>query len=215
MAALLKRLQLGLERLYRIDTRLEIRDFILDAEARRHFAPRRRPREQLLLSEARGELEVGLFVDPAALDNLSRHDPVERLHDGNFGDFLLAIEGVSHFVYLVWRASADRPVSALELELQAEIDKYVTCLLTVVDSDAARATTRLRRRLFEEFTFHDDLNSCERQRYLAANENARRYSASLERRYVDRQRIAEMLGELRHFYRMSLAAKLEFIARAA
>ncbi|MEM9493575.1 MAG: hypothetical protein AAGC55_30785, partial [Myxococcota bacterium] len=66
--------------------------------------------------------------------------------------------------------------------------------------------------LFEQFEFHDDLEPHERDRYRAANHNARRYSASLDRRYVRGQRIADMLGELRRFYRMSLRGKLDFIA---
>ncbi len=36
-----------------------------------------------------------------------------------------ALEGVSHFVYLAWNAGHDKPVSLLELEMQAEVDKYV------------------------------------------------------------------------------------------
>lgn len=211
MVAFLARLQRGLERMYRIDTALEIGDFVLDAAARARVAPARMPREQLLLAEVNGELELGLFVDQAALDNLARHDPTERLHDGNLDDFLLAIEGVSHFVYVAWRARSGQSVSVLELELQAEVDKYVTCLLT---TDSGQSDL-LRRRLFEQVSFHEDLDDEERERYQAANSNAHRYSASLERRYVHGRRIAEMLRELRRFYRMSLRAKLDLIASAA
>lgn len=199
--------------MYRIDTELEIRDFVIDDATRERVAPDRRPREQLLLSECDGAMDIALFVDQAALDNLSRHDPTRQLHDGNLGDFLLAIEGVSHFVYVVWRARAGQPVSALELELQAEVDKYVTCLLT--SGGLSRYSHVLRRRLFEQFRFEDDLGEDEQERYRAANSNAHRYAASLERRYVRSQRIGDMLGELRRFYRMSLRAKLEFIAEAA
>ena len=39
--------------------------------------------------------------------------------------FCLALEGVSHFLYLIWNASFDRSVTLLEMELQAEIDKFV------------------------------------------------------------------------------------------
>ena len=209
----LERLQRGLERMYRIDTRVAVGDFMIDSAARQRIGVARRPREQLLLAEIDGALEVGLFVDELALDNLVRNDPSHRLDDHNLGDFLLAVEGVSHFVYTVWRASADRSVSALELELQAEVDKYITCLLVAgaepADSD------RLRRRLFQQFCFDDDLDESERARYRTANENARQYSESLQRRYVSRRRIGDMLGELRRFYRMSLGAKLAFIASAS
>lgn len=213
MVAFLERLQRGLEHMYRIDTELAIRDFVIDAATRQHIGPSRMPREQLLLSESDEGLDVGLFVDQAALDNLSRCDPTRGIHDGNLGDFLLAIEGVSHFVYVVWRARAGQPVSALELELQAEVDKYVTCLLT--SGGRTSHSHVLRRRLFEQFSFEGDLDEEERIRYHAANAQAHRYSASLERRYVKGQRISDMLHELRRFYRMSLRAKLEFIASAA
>jgi hypothetical protein len=211
---ILERLQRGLERLYRIDTRLAIHDFVIDDEARRSLGVARTPREQLLLSQSDGELELGVFVDAAVLDNLGRHDPGQALHEANFGDFLLALEGVSHFVYVAFCAHGQRQVSALELELQAEIDKYVTCLIMLGVAEPVRSGV-LRRRLYQQFSFEDDLDQDERDRYRAANANAHRYSASLERRYLRGNRIVDMLRELRRFYRMSLPAKLDFIAGAA
>jgi hypothetical protein len=209
----LARLQRGLEHLYRIDSRLAVGDFVVDAAARDRLGLARAPREQLLIQEADGELAIGLFVDDAVLANLVRHDPMEALDERNLAAFLLAVEGVSHFVYTVFCAQADRSVSALELELQAEVDKYITCLLVV---DGARdQSAQLRRRLFEDFSLEPDLDDDERDRYRAANDNASRYSASLERRFVDARRTPDMLGELRRFYRMSLPAKLDFIQQAA
>jgi hypothetical protein len=206
----LARLQKGLERMYRIDTEVSVDDFVIDDRARRQLGVARAPREQLLVTEEAGEVSLGLFVDERALSNLAENDPADRLDDTNLGDFLLAVEGVSHFVYLTWRARHDHRVSALELELQAEVDKYVTCLLCGrIDRSA-----ELRRRLFEEFSFEPDIDDEERARYLTANSNAQRYSASLERRYVTAGRIAEMLGELRRFYRLPLDGKLDHIRAA-
>ena len=209
----LERLQHGLERLYRIDTRLAIHDFVIDDQARRSLGVQRAPREQLLVSQSEDDLELAVFVDDSVIANLSRHDPGEALHEANFGDFLLALEGVSHFVYVAWCAHGQRQVSALELELQAEIDKYATCLL-MLGAEPERSDV-LRHRLYREFSFEDDLDADERARYRAANANAHRYSASLERRYIHGGRIVDMLRELRRFYRMSLPAKLDFIASAA
>ncbi len=200
--------------MYRIDTRLEIGDFIVDARTREQLGLQRNAREQLLLSEdaRNGEVSMGLFIEDGVLDNLHIHDPGHRLHSANFGDFLLVVEGVSHFVYAAWRARSQRSVSALELEVQAEIDKYITCLLML--ETTLQCSHLLRRRLFEQFSFEDDLDAHELLRYQTANTNGHRYSASLERRYVRRRRIADMLGELRRFYRMSLTAKLDFISTA-
>jgi hypothetical protein len=157
-------------------------------------------------------MSVALFVDPSALANLAANDPARRLGDHNLGDFLLAIEGVSHFVYALGCARVDRPVSQLELELQAEVDKYVTCLLVTAPERDVSAV--LRRRLFGDCELLPDLDRDERDRYRAANDNADRYAAYLEDAFVARRRIPEMLAELRRFYRAGLAAKLAAIALA-
>jgi hypothetical protein len=209
----LARVQRGLETLYRVDTGLAVEDFVIDEPTRDGLVPQRRPKEQLLAIEDDGEMALALFVAPSVLENLSRHDPGRRLGDHNLGDFLLAIEGVSHFIYAIHCARADRPVTQLELELQAEVDKYVTCLLTTQPETSQ--SEALRHRLFGEAEYEPDLDHEERDRYRAANDNAHRYAAWLEETFVAPRRIPEMLGELRKFYRQGLAAKLATIARAA
>ena len=209
MSGILRRLQLGLEALYRVETRLEVEAFMIDEEQRRRAGVARAPREQLLVRHEDGQLEVGLFVDRAALENLERNDPARRLDDANFGDFCLAVEGVSHFVYLVLAAGGHRQVSALELELQAEVDKFVCCLLVQGKDDD------LRRRLYGDVRFCDDLDADERDRYRTANGEAERYAQVLERRFVREDHLVGMLAELRLFYRMGLDAKLARISRAA
>ena len=111
------------------------------------------------------------------------------------------------------RARSRRRVSALELELQAEVDKYVTCLLLLL-SRGARAGA-LRTRLFDAFELAPGLDAEERDRYLVANANARTYATRLEQRYVERGAVVEMLAELRWFYRLGVTEKLEHIGRAA
>ena len=196
--SVLARLQLGLEALYRVETRLPIDAFVVGAEARDAAlgGAGRTPREQLVVRQA----------DQEALANLERHDPGARLDERNFGDFCLAVEGVSHFIYLALCAAGDRPVSQLELELQAEVDKYACCLLL------AGRDPELRRRLYRDVHFAEDLAPEERDRYQAANAEADRYAAALERRYVHHDRTDALLAELRRFYRLALPEKLGRIA---
>jgi hypothetical protein len=200
-------LQLGLEALYRVRTDLQVDAFVIDDEQRRSAGVARAPREQLLVREEDGELGMGLFVDRAALANLERNDPARRLDDANFGDFCLALEGVSHFVYLALCAAGHRRVSALELELQAEVDKFVCCVLL------QGPNPDLRRRLFHDVRFAEDLDADERDRYRTANAEAARYAAGLDRRFVHQARVPEMLDELRRFYRLSLDDKRGLIQR--
>src|SRR5260370_32785990 len=128
MPALLRALQGGLEALYRIETELDVRDFLLDEAGRGALELGRLAREQLVIKQGEQHLELALFVAEEVLANLERRDPRRQLDNDNFADFLLAVEGVSHFVYVAHRARVDRPVSAAELELQAEVDKYMVAL---------------------------------------------------------------------------------------
>jgi hypothetical protein len=211
-ASVLSRLQRGLEVLYRVETNLQVDAFVIDEEQRKDAGMERAPREQLLMREENGELGLALFVDKAALANLERNDPNRRLDDTNFADFCLALEGVSHFVYLALCAAGHRRVSVLELELQAEVDKFVCCVL--LQGGAASGGT-LRRRLYEDFHFADDLDGDERDRYRTANAEAARYADGLERRFVREARLPDMLDELRRFYRMGLEDKRGLIRRHA
>ena len=215
MSSVLTRLQGGLEALYRVQTHLAVEQFLVDERERGAVHPARSPREQLLLRQAGDdELAMGLFVDGKAIANLERDDPSVRLHDGNFDDFCLAIEGVSHFVYLALCAAEDRRVSALELELQAEVDKFACCALLAANAGGPGGRG-LRQRLYDDVTFASDLDRDEHDRYRAANAEARRYTFALDERYVAVDRVSDMVTELRWFYRQGLDSKLGHIARRA
>jgi len=206
-------MQAGLEALYRIRTEVDIEAFVIDEAARSELASGRAAREQLLVAGGPGDLELGLFICRRALANLRTNDPGQRLGEHNWQDFLLVLEGVSHFVCVVFRAQLGRPVSALELELQAEIDKYVTCILMGWHRGAGSG--ELRERLFRGFRFHDDLPPDELARYREANTRAAAYAESLEDRFVRQRRAGEMLEELRRFYRLGYREKCDVIAQAA
>jgi hypothetical protein len=210
----LRALQGGLESMYRIETDLDVCDFLVDGAARAALQTERAPKEQLLIQQEPGGLQLGLFVDERTLANLEERDPRRRLDERNLQDFLYAVEGVSHFVYLVHRARVERPVSAVELELQAEVDKYLVALL-VWWSQAGEPPEDLRKRLFARITFHGDLSADERERYELANSAADEYASSLEQRFVKPRALENLLTEVRKFYRKGLAEKLEHISALA
>jgi hypothetical protein len=205
----LRALQGGLEAMYRVETELDVCDFLVGNDLG-GWPVERASREQLLVKQSEGEMQLGLFVDEKTLQNLTLNDPGRRLDEQNLEDFLLAVEGVSHFVYLAHRALQERPVSAVELELQAEVDKYLVALL-VSWGQRGEPPADLRERLFRRITFAGDLSREERERYELANSAASHYAASLEGRFLRVRAVEEMLAEARRFYRKGLAQKLEHI----
>jgi hypothetical protein len=212
--SVLRALQGGLESMYRVETDLDVCDFLVGGDERDQLRAARAPREQLFIKQHDGDLQLALFVDERTLENLELRDPRRRLDDANLNDFLLAIEGVSHFVYMVHRAKVERPVSAVELELQAEVDKYLVSLL-VSWNQTGEPPADLRDRLFSRVTYAGDLSREERERYQLANSAANEYTASLEQRFVTTRSVDDMLGEARRFYRKGLAEKLEHITQLA
>jgi hypothetical protein len=166
--------------------------------------------EQLLVAEDGEGVEISLYVDRAVLERLVERCPLRSLSDENLADYCTALEGVSHFHYLVWSAGRERCVSLLELELQAEVDKYASALRLMLDQRDGRFPADLFERLFERASFLPQLAPVERTRYAEAHRFAARFCRRLEERFLRRRqaRPEAMLRELRAFYRMSRHAKL-------
>jgi hypothetical protein len=123
------------------------------------------------------------------------------------------IEGVSHFVYVADRARKQLPATQLELELQAEIDKYVLLALSDERFDAGAARV-LHTRLFEGVRFCQPEGTEAGDRYRFANDLAARLVRRLELAYAEKGRFSDLRDSLARFYRMGQADKILF-ARAA
>jgi hypothetical protein len=101
-------------------------------------------------------------------------------------------------------------VTQLELELQAEIDKYIfTSLLFLQQYNDD--VINVHELLFERVSFHPDLSAVENKRYLTANRYAAKYCNSLKPGLRTEGATPSLLNELRRFYRLSLNDKLRRI----
>jgi hypothetical protein len=169
--------------------------------------------EQVVVVDDGEEAAVGLFLDPALLARLAAANPVEALHSGNVADYWTALEGVSHFICLAWNAGHDRGVSLLELELQAEIDKYVTSWWLLREQDPERYPAELHRLLFERARVDARLAGERVDMYREANQYAARFCRRLERSLIAEgaRQQRETLCQLRRFYRLSRERKMNHI----
>jgi hypothetical protein len=169
----------------------------------------------VLVAEDGDTLWVSLYLEPALLERLALSNPFEALHAGNIADTWTALEGVSHFVYLVWNASHDRPVTMLELELQAEIDKYVGSLWLLREQNPERFPFELHPLLFERARVDTVLAGERAALYRRANAYAARYCRRLANALRPASSAADAIAELRRFYRLSREPKLRHIERTA
>jgi hypothetical protein len=220
---ILKQLQDFIGDIYDVSVSHDVYDFLVTDRQRLPTAARTDgpTDEELIVMQPEegttGELAMSLYLDPALLERLDRADPMERLHDGNVADYWTALEGVSHFVYLAWNAGHDKPVSLLELEMQAEVDKYVGSYWLMRRQFPDRFPAELLRLLFERTRIDSRLAAGREDMYREASRYAERFCRRLERslRGARGHSQAEVLTELRRFYRLTNARKVAHIRRTA
>jgi len=209
----LRGLQSLLGRLYDVELGYDVYDFLVTdrrALAAADDSARYRPEEELLLAETADGAGVSLYIDPQLLKRLECADPLGALTEDNLADYCTALEGVSHFVYAMWRLGRDAPVSLLELETQAEVDKYAATVFLIADQQGGTFPSQVHPRLFDRVRFDERLEPEQYDRYRTAHRCAAQYCRRLERRFVQRgqARIEALLRELRKFYRLGSTAKL-------
>jgi hypothetical protein len=193
--------------------------FLVEREGARAAGAEPRAPEELLVVESEEGIDVGLFLDDDVLSAASaaaahRGRPRLLARPGREG-IASAAEGVSHFVYLVTRAEAGQRVSLLELEVQAEVDKFALFLLRAWRGGrrrSARFSAGLRHRLFEAVHFLAHLDEAELVRYRTANRLAAGYARWLELRFVSCGDRDGLLRELRATYRLGTADKPGYLA---
>jgi hypothetical protein len=221
---LLSRLQELIGGIYDVRIAHDVYDFLVTDRRRLPQAARHGTTdEELIVAQplAGGdELVMSLYLDPGLLERLARQDPLRCLHTGNVADYWTALEGVSHFLYLAWNADHDRPVSLLELEMQAEVDKYVVSYWLLRRQWPQRFPAELRRVLFERTRLDPRLSAARARMYREASRYAEKFCRRLERTLARGQGGAahaggehEVLAELRRFYRLTHARKRAHIER--
>lgn len=201
----LNAVQADLQRLYDLETDLRVEQFLI-CDPRLASAlggsPDKTP-EQLLFRSVEDSLDVSLYLAAELVDALRSPD------EGNLHLRLLALEGVSHFLYLVWRAERGQALTRLELELQAEVDKF----LHAGRAPGERDLRQLHDRHFEQVSYRDAPGTPDRSLYEEANRLAARYCGGLMGRYDGRLDHPALHGELRRFYRLPPGAKAAHIGQ--
>ena len=197
--AIARTVQTALERLYQIDDGPPVDPFLTAADDGE--------REALFLRQSDdGELEIALRVPTL------RDEPIGGLE---IDSLCQIIEGVSHFVMIAERSRADRETTHLELEIQAEVDKYVVLATAIARPHGALDVQRnhqLRAQLYEDVAFeHSDATEIGR-RYRLANATAARFVRRIEREFSATKRIDVMRKNLRRFFAGNQEEKLRLAA---
>ncbi len=215
MHRLLPAIQNNLAALYETPIAHCVSDFLItDARVAAALEPQHAPRsntERVLLRQSADSLDISLYIDNEILNSLASSDPYARLNAENLNDFLIALEGVSHFNYIVWNAVHGRQITQLELELQAEVDKFITAMMLIDEQGGNADVEGFHGALFDAVIFADSASSISGQRYREANHFAGKYCKRLTRRFPAQHREPSFMNEIRRFYRLPQNQKIRLI----
>ncbi|MSR13353.1 MAG: hypothetical protein EXR86_02095 [Gammaproteobacteria bacterium] len=212
---LLAQIQHDLAALYEAPLPYDIYDFVITdarlAEALTPATDSANNLERLLIQPTLEDPRLSLYIDSEVLARLQADNPTISLHTGNLAEYLIALEGVSHLHYVIWNVERENTVSLLELEIQAEVDKYVACAKLFSEQNAGSIPSGLHQTLFDTVGYDMTLGEEAQSRYQEANYFAAKYCSALRRRFPGHHGHPSFLRELRAFYRLTQNEKIQRI----
>jgi hypothetical protein len=208
LSAVLLDVQRRLESLYALDPEPPVSDFLVDEDAPEANPPGSRT----LVAQQGDELRVGVVLDGGVREGVARADPRVRLDQRNLAALCTLTEEVSHFLYVLFCARCGRSITQLELELQGEVDKYLTAVSLLSVQNEGAVSRRLRDLLFRGYRLRQELRGDEAERYRAASRLAWTYCGYLESEFLRCARLLDLRREARRFYRLGQQDKLLRIA---
>ena len=209
-------IQTQLQDLYDLQLPYRVTDFLVtDAALARHLGGSSdQVEETLFIRQSEDALDLSLFVDDAVLQRLAERDSSPaRWSAAGLNDWWQALEGVSHFLCVVWRAERDRSTTALEMELQAESDKFILTACALGEQHGSPSLASLKHLLFRRTRLRDGLPPALERRYRRASHLAESYCQQLHRRHCVWPPDTALLNEIRRFYRFDGQAKEHHIRR--
>ena len=164
----------------------------------------------LVRDDAEGGLAVCLYYPDHLIASLERNDPTRRLDDDNVDAFATLVEELDHLLVIAERYRSRGITSLMDLELHANVSKYLVMKLFLTRMRGARRLSEaqaawIRWHLFDKGEFADPDPEV-RSRYQDAARMAARYV-----RVLDGLPPAEILPELRRFHRLTPQAKVAHI----
>jgi len=209
---ILSKIQRALSELYQLGSDYSVEDFYLKSPiaSADQILGHREGHEALYIQNNPDALNIGLYIDPAVIGRLEESRPFELIRETDLADFCVAVEGVSHFLYLVERAGDEKEITQLEMELQAEVDKYLLlALLHRLQTGAP--PNHLMQTLFEDFHWRTEMSQVDLERYQEAHRLAAKFCASLDQQYVRPWRWQALIEKARRFYQASHWEKIRWL----
>ena len=216
---LIKELQKKIEKTYALDTGItNIEQYIIGDKGYEEFYAKEEIRTvvnshsgaKVLLRNAGDTLKVSIYYPDALIRELEDNDPRLGIHDENIDLCASFVEELDHFLFIAQNYKSNRPFSLLELELQANVTKYLVLKYFIALQSRSLKLSKFDREYIRHHLFYkrqfDVEDTTERKRYEDAGKFGMMYTEQ-----IDRLSHEERLRDLRRFSRMTCPSKIKHI----
>ena len=209
---LLENIKTSLEKLYGIDTGINIGDYLYEGDK----ASRNDGSVNVFLDSEEMVLSLNIQLHPRYLRLLQDESFINKLTRTNILHYYILTEEVSHFVYLIWKCGVNdispSDVSRQELELQGKIDRYILLMDFFMKQNDGETPAWMKSMLFDNLPHR--FESQPEEIYAKANLFAKRYCSVIEHNFILRHDIGGLLKDIRKLYNYNEKNKLNHIARS-
>ncbi len=216
---LIEELQRKIEKTYALDTGItNIEEFVIGDKGYKEFYVQEEIRtvvnnnsgSQVFIRDMGNTLKVSIYYPDELIKVLEDNDPRIGLHDDNIDACASFVEELDHFLFIAQNFKFKRPFSLLELELQANVTKYLVLKYFIA---LQNKSIRLREFDKEYIRYHlfykrkyDIEDPIEKTRYEDAKIFGMIYTS-----YIDLLSHEDRLRDLRQFSRMTCSSKIKHI----
>ena len=189
-------LQKKIEEIYRLDGCPEVNEYLLSPK---HFKsiPKVSDYPQVLYVDEGNDASLGVYFGKRLFKKIKNKTRVF-----SFQDFCIITEEICHFVYLRWSESNNKQITLLDLEMQAEIDKYLLA------TNFFPSNQELVDKLFGQFSLRKNLKIEEKNRYIEATRLGRKLANYWKNR---KDTFSKKMSWLRYFYRKNPHYRISMI----
>jgi hypothetical protein len=145
-----------------------------------------------IFKENKDDTEALICLNKELLERVNALQLPNDFSFNNVSDVSIVIEELSHFITYCHKAEKDDPISQLELEVQAEVDKFALILSWLSQKNEEDKKHDLFDRLFGDLNLGDWVPLDSQDRYKEAHEIARSFCRSIlnnKLNYKDRRKV--------------------------
>ena len=217
---LIEELQRKIEKTYALDTGItNIEKFIIGDHGYKEFYLKEQIQSvvendssgsRVFLRDGGNTLKVSIYYPDKLIQVLEENDPRMGLHDDNVDECASFVEELDHFLFIAQNFKQNRPFSLLELELQANVTKYLVLKYFIALQNKSMRLRKFDREYIRYHLFYkrkyDREKPVERKRYEDAKVLGMTYT-----RHIDFLSHEDRLRDLRLFSRMTCPSKIKHV----